>query len=237
MADGSAFVTGGTGALGRAVAGTFLAEGYRVAVTYRLEEEWEALKERNAAAVKGGSLLGLSTDVTRADAVREAVEEAARRFGGLRVLVHLAGGYSGGKPVESIDEKTVRHMIDLNLLSAFWAARYAIPHLKRAGQGRLLFVSSRGAVECYPGASAYAAAKLGLHALVQTLAKELRDTGVTANAILPSVIDTPPNRASMPDADFGKWVRPESVAELLAFLAGAGAASTSGALIPIYGRA
>ena len=126
-------------------------------------------------------------------------------------------------------------MFETNLLSAFWAARHTISHLRRAGDGRLLFISSRGAVECYPGAAPYAAAKLGLHALVQTLAKELRDSGVTANAVLPSIIDTAQNRASMPDADFSRWVSPEAVAGLLAYLASGEASAISGALIPIYG--
>ncbi|MBI4364241.1 MAG: SDR family oxidoreductase [Candidatus Latescibacteria bacterium] len=215
----------------------FLTGGYRVAVTFRSDAEWDALKTEHAAAAEQGTLLGLRADVTQTDSVREAVEAAAGRFEGLRVLVHLAGGYAGGTPVESIDETTVRRMVELNLLSAFWAAAHSIPHLKRAGGGRLLFVSSRGALECYPGAAAYAASKLGLHALVQTLAKEHRESAVTANAILPSVIDTPANRASMPGADFTKWVRPESVADILVFLASDEAASTSGALIPVYGRA
>lgn len=237
MATGSAFVTGGTGALGRAVTGRFLSDGYRVAVTYRAENEWEALRREYEPATQTGSLLGVRADVTQAGSVSEAIGSAAQQFDDLRVLIHLAGGYRGGERVESAAEDTVRGMIELNLISAFWSAKHAIPHLKRATDGRLLFVSSRGAVECYPGASAYAAAKLGLHALVQTLAKELKRDGVTANAILPSVIDTPANRAAMPDADFSAWVTPDAVAGLLAYLASREAGSTSGALVPIYGRA
>ncbi|MEK7316188.1 MAG: SDR family oxidoreductase, partial [Candidatus Eisenbacteria bacterium] len=126
---------------------------------------------------------------------------------------------------------------DTNLVSAFWAAKHVIPHAKRRARGRLLFISSRGALESYPGAAAYAAAKLGLHALVETLAKELKHEGVTANAVLPSLIDTAANRASMPDGKFDNWVKPEAVAQLLLFLASEAAAATSGALIPIYGRA
>ena len=236
MAIGSALITGGSGALGQGVARRFLDGGYRVAVTYRSEEEWERLKEQNSSSVERDSLFGFRADVTQAGSVRSAVESAVQRLGGLRVLVHLAGGYVGGTVVESVDEKTVRGMIETNLLSAFWAARNTISHLRRAGEGRLLFISSRGAVECYPGAAPYAAAKLGLHALVQTLAKELRDLGATANAVLPSIIDTPQNRASMPDADFSKWVRPEAVAGLLEFLASVEGSAISGALIPIYGR-
>ena len=234
---GGAFVTGGTGALGRAVVGRFLADGLPVAVSYRNAAEWRELSGANADAAGAGRLLGYEADVTAEDSIGGAIGTAVNALGGLRVLAHLAGGYAGGTPVESIDARTVRTMIDLNLVSAFWAAKHAIPHLKRSGAGRLLFVSSRGAVECYPGAAAYAAGKAGLHALVGTLTKELRDAGVTANAILPSVIDTPANRSSMPDAKFDRWVRPEEVAALLSYLASEAASATSGALIPIHGRA
>ncbi len=237
MGTQAAFITGGTGGLGRAVAGRFLRGGYSVAVSYRSVREWGELARAYPDAVGIGSLLAFEADVTREESIGAAVDAAADRFSGLNALVHLAGGYRGGELVESVDPKTVRDMVEVNLISAFWAARHAIPHLKRAGQGRLLFISSRGALEAYPGAAAYAAAKLGIHALVRTLAKELKESGVTANAVLPSIIDTPANRASMPGADFSKWVSPEAVADLLAFLASAGAATTSGALIPIYGRA
>lgn len=233
MERDAAFVTGGTGALGRAVTKRFLEDGFRVAVTYRSSDEWTSLER----AHPGGSLLGLECDVTREEHLRRAMAEAAERFGGLRVLLHLAGGYLGGQNVESLDEKGLRGMLELNLVSAFFAAKHAIPHLKRSEAGRLLFISSRGAVEFYPGASAYAAAKLGLHALVQTLAKELKKSGITANAVLPSMIDTPANRAAMPDADASTWVPPEAIAGLLSFLASRAAGHTSGALVPIYGRA
>ena len=237
MERDAAFVTGGTGALGRAVTKRFLDDGYRVAVTYRSLEEWNALQSEHPGPAREGTLLGLECDVTQEESVRRAIGAGVERFGGLRVLLHVAGGYRGGQPVESLDERGLRGMLELNLVSAFWAAKHAIPHLKRGEGGRLLFISSRGAVETYPGASAYAAAKLGLHALVQTLAKELKKSGVTANAVLPSMIDTPANRASMPDADFSAWVPPAAVAGLLAFLASRGADHTSGALVPIYGRA
>ncbi len=237
MERDAALVTGGTGALGRAVTRRFLREGYRVAVTYRSEKEWDEVRGEHDRAAREGTLLGIPCDVTQEEPVGRAVGAAEERFGGLRVLLHLAGGYRGGQPVESLDERTVRGMIDLNLISAFWAAKHAIPRVKRTGAGRLLFISSRGAVECYPGAAAYAAAKLGLHALVQTLVKELKGTGVTANAVLPSIIDTPANRAAMPGADFSAWVGPDAVAGLLAYLASRDAGSTSGALVPIYGRA
>jgi NAD(P)-dependent dehydrogenase (short-subunit alcohol dehydrogenase family) len=231
------FVTGGTGALGRAVVARFLTDGFRVAASYRRAEEWQSLAAANTVAATGGLLLGVEADLGREGSTRQAIDHAASAFGGLSALIHLAGGYAGGAPVSEIEERTLRGMLDSNLVSAFWASKHAIPHLKRSGRGRLLFVSSRGAVETYPGASAYAAAKAGLEALVLTLAKELRRDGVTANAIRPSVIDTPANRASMPGADPAAWVSAESVAALLAFLASDAAGPVSGALIPIYGRA
>jgi NAD(P)-dependent dehydrogenase (short-subunit alcohol dehydrogenase family) len=215
----------------------FLRDGYRVAVPYRSEADWSALARAQDAAVRGGVLLGVPADLTDADSTRAAIDRAAGVFGGLSALVHLAGGYAGGTPVEHLDASVVRRMMDTNLLTAFWAAKHVLPHVKRSRHGRLLFISSRGAVITEPGASAYAASKAGLSALVLTLAKELRADSVTANAILPSVIDTPANRAAMPDADPSRWVKPEEIAALLAFLASESAASVSGALIPIYGRA
>ncbi len=235
--DRSVVITGGTGGLGGAVVARFLRDGYRVAVPWRSAEEWRALAAAHEAPARDARLLGLPADLADEGSTREAVGRAADAFGGLSALVHLAGGYAGGTPVERLDGAVLRRMLDMNLVSAFWAAKHAIPHLKRSGRGRLLFISSRGAVETEPGASAYAAAKAGLSALVLTLAKELRAEGVTANALLPSVIDTPANRAAMPSADPGRWVKPEEIAALLAFLASDAAAAVSGALIPIYGRA
>jgi NAD(P)-dependent dehydrogenase (short-subunit alcohol dehydrogenase family) len=219
------------------VARSFLAAEYRVAVTYRASKEWEALAALEPVAAGEGRLLGLTTDITDEASVASAVASAATEFGRLDVLVHVAGGYTGGRNVESLDAETVRGMIDLNLVSAFWAAKHVIPHAKKNGRGRLLFISSRGTVECPPGAAPYAAAKLGLHALVQTLSKELKRDGVTAHAVLPSIIDTGANRASMPDGKFRDWVKPEAIADVLLFLASESAAATSGALVPIYGRA
>lgn len=233
----AALVTGGTGALGRAVVRRFLADGLSVGVTYLVEAEWNSLAAAESEAQRSGALLGVRADVTDEESMGRAVEEVAAALGGLRILAHLAGGYAGGVDVERVEAKTVRQMLDLNLISAFWSAKHVIPHAKRSGAGRLCFVSSRGALEYYPGAAAYAAAKLGLHALVQTLSQELKQSGVTANAVLPSVIDTAANRASMPKADHSTWVPPADIAALLSFLAGTGAQSVSGALIPIYGRA
>lgn len=236
-ASNTALVTGGTGGLGRAVVARFLADGFKVSVPYRSETEWSALSKAHPEAVQSGALLGFVADVTEESAMADAATKAAAAMGGIRVLAHIAGGYRGGVNVENVEANDVRTMIDSNLTSAFWAAKHVIPHAKKSGAGRLLFVSSRGATVYYPGAAAYAAAKIGLHALVGTLAKELLTDGVTANAVLPSTIDTAATRAAMPKAKFENWVRPEQIAALLAFLASDAASAVSGALIPIYGRA
>jgi NAD(P)-dependent dehydrogenase (short-subunit alcohol dehydrogenase family) len=230
-------VTGGTGSIGSAVAARFLKDGDAVAVTYRAAAEWERLRAAHAAEAEAGRLTGFAADVTDHDSMRAAVDAASERMRGLAVLAHVAGGYEGGTSVERLTEASVRGMIELNLLSAFWAAKHAIPHLKASGAGRLLFVSSRGAVQAQAGAAPYAAAKLALHALVATLAQELKSDAVTANGVLPSLVDTPQNRAAMPKADFGAWVRPEAIAALLSFLSSDAAAAVTGALIPIYGKA
>lgn len=230
-------VTGGTGSIGSAVTARFLADGDAVAVTYRAPAEWERLRAALPEEARSGRLAGFAADVTDHDSMRAAVDAASAQLGGLRVLAHVAGGYEGGTPVATVSEDSVRGMFGLNLFSAFWAAKHAIPHVKASGAGRLLFVSSRGAVQTQAGAAPYAAAKLGLHALVQTLAQELKRDGVTANAILPSLVDTPQNRAAMPSADYASWVRPEQIAALLSFLGSEAAGAVTGATIPIYGKA
>jgi NAD(P)-dependent dehydrogenase (short-subunit alcohol dehydrogenase family) len=233
----TALVTGGTGAIGRAVVDRFLEDRYRVGVTYRNEAEWAGLAASRTSDRESGGLVGVAADVTDEGSMRGAVERIASSFGGIRVLVHVAGGYAGGTPVESLESASLRHMLELNLHSAFWAAKHTIPLVKRAGSGRLLFVSSRGSVTHDPGAAAYAAAKAGLNALVGTLARELKESGVTVNAVMPSMVDTEANRKEMPNADHASWVQPAEVAALLSFLASERASATSGALIPIYGRA
>jgi NAD(P)-dependent dehydrogenase (short-subunit alcohol dehydrogenase family) len=223
--------------IGSAVTARFLRDGLPVAVTYRTAAEWERLRAAEGDAVRDGKLVGIEADVTRHDSMERAARTAAEALDGIRVLAHVAGGYEGGTPVERLTEASLRGMLELNLVSAFWAAKHAIPYLKISGRGRLIFVSSRGAVEPAAGAAPYAAAKLGLHALVGALAKELKDSGITANAVLPSVVDTPQNRAAMPRADHDAWVRPEQIAAVLSFLGSEASAAVTGALIPIYGRA
>lgn len=152
-------------------------------------------------------------------------------------LVHLVGGFAGGSPLAETTDQTWDNMMNLNARAAFCTFRAVLKPMKAAGCGRIVAVGSRMAVEPSPNFAAYAVSKAALVALVKNVAAEGKKFGVTANVVLPSTIDTPANRAAMPEADASRWVTAESIARLLVFLTSDAAADTSGAVIPIYGRA
>src|SRR5690348_17549180 len=158
-------------------------------------------------------------DVTNADAVDAVMAGVFDQHGRLDVLVNVAGGFAGGKHVHETDVSTWEHMLSLNLTSTFLCCRAAIPFMLSGGFGRIVNVSSRTAVQPAAGLSAYGVSKAGVMTLTETLAAELRGTGVTANAVLPSVIDTPANRAAMPKANTATWVKPEDIAAVIVDLA------------------
>jgi NAD(P)-dependent dehydrogenase (short-subunit alcohol dehydrogenase family) len=218
-------ITGASGGLGSAVTTTFLEAGAQVAAVYR------------SGTVAEPGFLGIQADLTDPQEAARVVEAVRTRFGRLDVLLHLVGGFEGGTPVAQTDDRVWNHMLDLNLNSAFYAARAVLPGMIEAGRGRIVAIGSRTAVDPAAGLSAYGVSKAALVALIRTIALEVKSTGITANAVLPSVIDTPANRAANPAADFSRWVRPESIARLLLWLASDAAADVNGALIPIYGRA
>jgi len=157
------------------------------------------------------------------------------QFGRLDVLLHLAGGFEGGTPVAQTPDGVWSRMFDLNVHSAFYIARAVLPAMLEAGYGRIVAIGSKTAVEPVATLAAYGASKAALVALVRTIALEVKLTGVTANVVLPSVIDTPANRAADPNAGFSRWVKPESIARLLLWLASEAAADINGAVVPIYG--
>lgn len=179
---------------------------------------------------------GIAADLTRDSDARGAVAQAVARAGRIDVLAHLMGGWAGGRPVAETDDATWRSMFGMNLDAAFHMARAVLPHMIAAGRGRIVMVGSRTAVEPAAGSAAYNAAKAGLIALVRTIAAEVKDSGVTCNVVLPSIIDTQANRAAMPKASHAKWVKPQAIAELILWLASDEAADVNGAAIPIYGR-
>jgi NAD(P)-dependent dehydrogenase (short-subunit alcohol dehydrogenase family) len=218
----SVLITGANGGLGSAVCKAFVDAGREVTGVARV---WP---EKMPFAV-------ISADLTTAEGCSAMIEQALKQ-GPIEGLVHLVGGYSGGTPLSETTDSAWDSMMNLNLRAAFLAIRATLKPMLAAQQGRIVAVASRAAVEPSPNSAAYAVSKAGLVALVRNVAAECNGSGVTANAVLPSTIDTPPNRRAMPKADFSKWVTPESIAKLLVWLASDESADVNGAVIPIYGR-
>jgi NAD(P)-dependent dehydrogenase (short-subunit alcohol dehydrogenase family) len=224
-------VAGGTGALGGAVVRELLGAGREVTVTWIRRDE----RERMEADLGGEPDLRLvEANLTDPEGAGAAVEAVGPSLG---AVVNLVGGYAGGRKVGEADPGEIDRMIALNVRPLFLLARAGLPVLAGGGGGALVGVSARTALEPRGGDSAYAAAKAAVLGLVRSMAAEYRDEGVRVNAILPSAIDTPANRESMPDADHGRWVAPEEIARVVRFLVSDESAPTSGAAIPVYGRA
>jgi len=170
------------------------------------------------------------------DAARKAADTVVGRFGKIDVLAHLVGGFAGGQTIADTDDATFQTMFDLNVNAAFHMLRAVLPHMRKAGAGRIIAIGSRAAEN--PGASVgvYGASKAALVSLIRTVALENKDAGITANVILPGTIDTPANRKAMPGADVAQWVQPGAIASLIQWLAGDAAKDVTGAAIPVYGR-
>jgi NAD(P)-dependent dehydrogenase (short-subunit alcohol dehydrogenase family) len=231
-------VTGATGGLGKAVAAEFLAQGHLVWATYRKEEDAQALRAELASDTGEDALRLERADVTDSAAVERLVSTIDERDGRLDHLVNLVGGYAGGPSVWETAPEELDRMLQLNLRSAFLCCRAALPGMVARRYGRVVNVSSRTAVQPSRGHAPYAIAKMGVVTLTETLALELRDHGdVTANCVLPSVIDTPANREAMPKADPARWVSAAQLAAVIRWLTSEEAAPINGAAIPVYGKA
>jgi NAD(P)-dependent dehydrogenase (short-subunit alcohol dehydrogenase family) len=224
-------ITGGSGALGQAVTRRFLASGDIVYIPYIVDAE----RERLQAAVKpeqAGRLVLERLDVGDATAFGRFVDAARARHGPVDALVTLVGGFAGGGLLET-DRAGWDKMLDLNLTTVFTAARAVVPHMVAARRGRVVTIGSRAVVPPAGGFIGYTVAKAGVIAFTLALAQELQSTGVTANCVLPSTMDTPANRAAMPDSDRKGWVPVDSVAAAITFLASEDAAHVSGALVTV----
>jgi len=226
LKDKVVLISGASGGLGEETTRTFLDAGPRVAVVSRL---WHGTADSE-------TLFHVEADLTQEAGCAHAVNATVARWGRLDVALHLMGGFAGGDAVEDTPVETWDKMMNVNLRSAFLFFRAALPELKKVERGRILAVGSRPGLEPVANLAAYSVSKAGLHALVRALAAETKNAGITANALLPSIIDTPANRKAMPGADFSRWVTPASIADLLVWLASDASQDTSGALIPIYGR-
>ena len=231
LAGRVAVVTGGTGALGQAVTSRLLADGAIVAVPYAVEEERERLIQRVAAADRQRLILQ-SADVIDVKAMTAFAEGVVAARGKIDILVAGVGGFAGGSLVET-DLETWKRMLDLNLTSAFSAAKAVLPSMVRARYGRIVVVASRAVVPPAGGFIAYTVAKAGAIAFTQALSQETRAHEITVNAVLPSTMDTPANRAAMPDSDRQGWVPVEAVADAIAVLAREASAYITGTLLAV----
>ncbi len=233
FSDKSVLVAGGTGGLGHAVSLAFLEEGAKVAVTYREQKGFDVLK--NAARANTSSLQGHKLDVTDEAAVKQLVERILAEQQRLDVVVNTVGGYVGGVKLWELEPKAFDQMLALNLRSGYLIARAVVPAMLKQRGGAIVNIASKAAVDHAAGAAAYAAAKAAAVAMIDSLAADLKGTGVRANSILPSIIDTEVNREAMPNVDFAQWPKPEDIARVVLFLCSDDAKLIHGAAIPVYG--
>jgi NAD(P)-dependent dehydrogenase (short-subunit alcohol dehydrogenase family) len=224
--DGKVIViTGASGALGKVVAESALARGARIAGVDHAPSQMPATANR----IELGGV-----DLSNAAAAQTAIDSIVAHFGRLDALVNIAGGFAFEAVAEG-DTNTWQRMYALNLLTALNASRAAIGHLAASGAGRIVNVGAMAALQAGSGMGPYAASKASVHRLTEALAAEWKGK-ITINAVLPSIIDTPANRASMPRADFSKWVTPQELAEVILFLLSDAASAVTGALLPVSGR-
>lgn len=228
-----ALIAGGTGGLGRAVTLAFLHEGATVIATYIKKDEAEALQ----AAVGSSARLEIAAlDATDESACHNLIGAITARYGRLDFLVNTIGGYAGGKSLWETDSRTWQLMFNLNVNAGFTLARAAVPALLKQRSGSIVNIAAKAAFDHAAGAAAYAASKSAALAMIDCLAQDLLGTGVRANSVLPSIIDTEPNRKAMPGADFSKWPKPEEIARIILFLSSEEAKLIHGAAIPVYGN-
>lgn len=218
-------ITGAFGVLGQATAKAAADQGMQLAL----------IDIAPSGPAPGGAFVQGGVDLTVAASAAAAIDAATERLGGLDVLVNIAGGFVW-QTLEDGDPAAFDRLFALNTRTCLNASRAALAPLKASGAGRIVNVGANGAVKAAAGMGAYAASKAGVHRITEALAEELKGTGVTVNAVLPSIIDTPTNRADMPKAKFDTWVRPEELAAVILFLGSESASAVTGALIPVTGR-
>lgn len=228
---GTAIVTGGTGGLGVAVVDRLLQEGWRVVVPWLVEAELDRLEGRQGIEL-------IEADLSAPDSAARVVDAAGGTDEApLRGLVNLVGGFAVGGRVHETPAEDFERQFQLNLRPTYLMTQAALKQMLAAGGGSIVCVGTRAAIQPFSGAAGYVSSKAAVIAFSQAVAVEYRAEGIRCNAILPSVIDTPANRASMPDADFDRWVKPAEIAAVIVHLLSDDSSPISGAAIPVYGRA
>ena len=232
-----AIITGGTGALGRAAVDHFLTAGARVAVPWIVEPEVPLLRERLGTRFPNDQLMLARANIGDEAEAARFVESVAKRFGRIDILTNLVGGFWGGKPISETSAAEWQAMFDLNLKPTFLMCRAVAPLMQKNRYGRIVSVTSRSGLTGAGDFAAYAVAKGAIATFTSSLAEELLADNVLVNAIAPSTIDTEANRKAMPKAKHENWVKPEDIATTLAYLCSGDCRVTSGAVVPVYGRA
>ena len=220
-------VTVANGGLGTHVTQAFLDAGATVIGTSRKIQQSD-FKNSNFTAVPA--------EISTREGVKVLVDQVVERFGKLDVLAHTVGGFAGGQSIVDTDDTTFQRMFDLNLNCVFHILRASVPALRKTGDGRVIAIGSRAALEPGAGVGAYSASKAAMVSLIRTVALENKDAGLTANVILPGTMDTPANRKAIANADVSKWVQPAAVAELVVWLAREAGKDINGSVIPVYGK-
>src|SRR5713226_9413759 len=220
-------VTGANGGLGSYVTQAVLDAGATVVGVSRKIQQSD---------FDSPAFTALPAEISTAVGAKSVVDSLVARFGRLDVVAHTVGGFAGGQSIAETDDATFQRMFDLNLNSTFYLLRAVLPVLRKTGNGRIIAIGSRAALEPGAGVGAYSASKAAVVSLIKTVALENKDSGITANVILPGTMDTPANRKDMPGADVSTWVQPASVASLIVWLASDAGKDVTGAAIPVYGR-
>ena len=235
LKDQVAIITGAVGNLGNATARAFQQAGAKTVLVDRSPDRLgEAFKD---IASSTNHLLAGGVDLSDSASLGKLIEQTLGKFGRVDVLVNTVGAFRGGKPVHEADPADWDFLFNANVRTTLMCCRAVIPQMLKQKRGRIINVSSREGLEAHAGFAAYSASKSAVLRLTEALAAELKASDVNVNCVLPSVIDTPQNRAAMPSADFGKWVAPEAIADVIAFLASDAARAVTGAALPVYGKA
>jgi NAD(P)-dependent dehydrogenase (short-subunit alcohol dehydrogenase family) len=237
LKDKVAVVTGATGELGRVVTKILLESGAYVVSTYRNEGNQIELSE--FLGELKDNLIGVEADVTSETSVQNLFQKAIEKHGRIDILLNIVGAYSGGDEIVDTKENDWDSMMNVNLKSVFLCSKAALAFMIKQNYGKIVSVAARPAVEkrWRVKSGAYAISKAGVVALTETIAEEVKKYDINVNCVMPSTIDTPDNRRNFPNSDFSKWVNPEDVAKVILFLVSDDSRVTSGASIPVYGKA